>query len=415
MRISVLTLGCKVNQSESSIIESAFLEGGHDIVSLFERPDLCIVNTCTVTAKSDYQSRQFIRRAWRAGARVIVTGCYSELQSEKVSGMEGVVKVVSNKDKFSIIRELTGFSSTFPLYNQKTGRSRLFLKVQDGCNYSCSFCLIPRARGTSRSMPIEEVMYQLDRDLWPFQEIVLTGIHLGTYGYDLIPKVNLAYLMKKILLTKVKRVRLSSLEITEVDEELLELLKDERLCKHLHIPLQSGDDRILRMMRRGYDSERFIWGIDRICSEIKDIALGTDVIVGFPGEGNREFEHTRSLLESLPFTYFHVFPFSLRPGTKAALLNNQVDPYTKKVRCRELLEVGNRKKKEYMERQVGKILDVLIEKKQRDGSSTGITGNYLNVWIPSDDVSLKDIVSVRIVDTCDNLLLGISLEKASTP
>jgi len=414
MRISVLTLGCKVNQSESSIIESTLLKSGHDIVSILESPDLCIVNTCTVTAKSDYQSRQFIRRAWRAGAKVIVTGCYSELQSERVSDMEGVVKVVSNRDKFSIIRELTGFSSTFSLYNQEAGRSRLFLKVQDGCNCSCSFCLIPRARGRSRSIPIKEIMDQLHSNSLPFQEIVLTGIHLGTYGYDLIPKVNLAYLIRNILLTKVKRVRLSSLEITEIDEELLELLKDERLCKHLHIPLQSGDDRILRMMRRGYDSERFVWGIDKICSEIQDIALGTDVIVGFPGEGNSEYERTRSLLKSLPFAYFHVFPFSSRPGTKAALLDGQVDPDTKKERCRELLRVGNRKKKEYMERQVGKILDVLIEKKHTDGSSTGITGNYLKVWMPSGDVSLKDIVSVRIVDTCDNLLLGISLEKVST-
>jgi len=414
MRISVLTLGCKVNQSESSTIKSCLVGGGHEIVSLHEKPDICIINTCTVTARSDYQSRQCIRRAWRAGANIIVTGCYSELQGERVSDMEGVVRVVSNRDKFKIIHELTGSSSIFPLCNQETGRSRLFLKVQDGCNYSCSFCLIPMARGKSRSVPIEEVMEQLHRDSSPFQEIVLTGIHLGTYGYDLIPKVNLAYLIKNILLTRVKRLRLSSLEITEVDEELLDLLKDERICKHLHIPLQSGDDRILRIMRRGYDSKRFIWGIDKICSEIHDIALGTDVIVGFPGEGNSEYERSRSLLESLPFTYFHVFPFSPRPGTKAALLDSQVDPNTKKKRCRELLGVGNRKKKEYMERQVGKILDVLIEKVHRDGSSTGITGNYLKVWMPSTEASLKDIVSVRIVDTCDNLLFGISLEKAST-
>jgi threonylcarbamoyladenosine tRNA methylthiotransferase MtaB len=415
VRVSVLTLGCKVNQSESSIIESGLIRGGYEIVSLQEKPDLCIINTCTVTAKSDYQSRQCIRRAWRAGSKVIVTGCYAELQREKVSGMEGVVKVVDNDNKLSIINELTGFSSSFPLYHRNACRSRAFLKVQDGCDYSCSYCLIPAARGKSRSVPVEEVTDQVEDISGLFEEIVLTGIHLGTYGYDLRPKVSLAYLLKKILMTGVKRVRLSSIEITEVDEDLLELLKDGRLCKHLHIPLQSGDDRILGMMSRGYGSIRFRQGIEWISGEIPDIAIGTDVIAGFPGEGKREYEHTRSLLESLPFTYLHIFPFSSRPGTRAATLDGQVDPTTKKDRCDELLEIGKGKKRDYMEKQVGKILDALIEERHSDGSFTGITGNYLKVRIPSGEVPLKSIVNVRIIDNGDGTLTGIPFENIKTP
>jgi threonylcarbamoyladenosine tRNA methylthiotransferase MtaB len=415
VRVSVITLGCKVNQSESSVIESSLIRGGHEIVCLREKPDLCIINTCTVTAKSDYQSRQCIRRAWRAGSKVIVTGCYAELQREKVLGMEGVVKVVDNNNKLAIINELTGFSSSFPLYLRDASRSRAFLKVQDGCDYSCSYCLIPAARGKSRSVPVEVVVDRVEDISGLFEEIVLTGIHLGTYGYDLRPKVSLTYLLERILLTGVKRVRLSSLEITEVDEDLLELLKDERLCKHLHIPLQSGDDSILRMMRRGYGSVRFRQGIEQITGEIPGIAIGTDVIAGFPGEGESEYEHTRSLLESLPFAYLHVFPFSSRPGTRAATLGGQVGSTTKKVRCDELLEMGKAKKRDYMGKQVGKILDALIEERHDDGSVTGITGNYLKVRIPSCQAPLKSIVNVRIIDNSDGTLTGIPFEKIKTP
>jgi threonylcarbamoyladenosine tRNA methylthiotransferase MtaB len=415
MRVSVITLGCKVNQSESSVIESGLIHGGHEIVGLREKPDLCIINTCTVTAKSDYQSRQCIRRAWRAGSKVIVTGCYAELQREKVSGMEGVVKVVDNNNKLGIINELTGLPSFFASYRRDASRSRAFLKVQDGCDYSCSYCLIPAARGRSRSVPVEVVADRVEDISGMFEEIVLTGIHLGAYGYDLIPKVSLAYLLERILLTRVRRVRLSSLEITEVDQDLLELLKDARLCKHLHIPLQSGDDRILRMMRRGYGSIRFGQGIERIIREMPDIAIGTDVIAGFPGEGESEYEHTRSLLESLPFAYLHVFPFSSRPGTRAATLSGQVGSAAKKVRCDELLEIGKAKKRDYMGEQVGKTLEALIEERRDDGSATGITGNYLKVHMPTCDAPLRTIVNVRIIDSSDGTLTGIPFEKIKTP
>jgi len=407
MKVSVLTLGCKANQAESLSIETRLQTHGYRVVDLSEKPELCIINTCSVTTKSDYQSRQLIRRACRAGAKVIVTGCYSELNRDYVQGMDGVTMVVSNANKLSIISELTGKTEDNTLDFGGQNRARLFLKVQDGCNYSCSYCIIPRARGRSRSLAVEAIIDQINAASGTYNEVVLTGIHLGTYGYDLRPQVRLSNLLKKILSkTAIKRIRLSSLEITEVSDDLLDIIMDDRVCRHLHIPLQSGDDRILGLMNRAYSSGVFLRGIERIYSRIPDISIGTDVIVGFPGEGEVEFNNTKRLLEMVPFSYLHIFPFSPRPGTAASKMRMDGNPQAINQRCAVLRGLGMLKKEDYMRKQIGKNLDLLIERRIDNNCCLGTTGNYLRVKAMIPHAEVRDIVHVRIDDYQSGLLIG---------
>ena len=329
MKVSVLTLGCRVNQSESDIIESSLKKIGWSVVDLSEHPDYCIVNTCTVTAKSDYQSRQLIRRAVRAGARVIVTGCYSQLRPEEVNNIEGVCRIVNNNDKLSIINMIADINASNTFI--PVSRSRPYLKIQDGCNFLCTYCTVPLSRGKSRSLgPLEVIQRARVIEAAGYHEIVLTGIHLGLYGYDLKPQSKLSEIIKSILNnTNIKRIRLSSIEIKEVDNELIELLQEERICKHIHLPLQSGDDTILRLMNRMYLSKDYLSVIEKIIKNVSDIAIGTDVIVGFPGEGNGEFRNTKRLLDSIPLAYMHIFPFLPRPNTFAYQMANHNTSYVK--------------------------------------------------------------------------------------
>ena len=407
MKVSVLTLGCKANQSESFIIEADLRARGCQIVGLEEKPDLCIINTCSVTSKSDYQSRQLIRRASKAGSRVIVTGCYSELNKGMVKAMEEVEDVVDVDKKLCIPIMLHIVTSCSTLNYDSPSRSRFFLKVQDGCNYACSYCIIPKARGRSRSSDVEDIIGQITAVSHTYREVVLTGIHLGTYGYDLIPNVKLADLLSTSLLkTKIKRLRLSSLEIREIDERLLDLIQDERVCSHLHIPLQSGDDRILGLMNRNYTTREFFNGVERILARVPGIAIGTDIIAGFPGESAQDFKNTLKFLESLPLSYIHVFPYSARPGTEAAQMPTFVDSATRKKRCALLRALGTRKKTEYMKTQIGRTLDLLVEDIDSDTTVVGTTGNYLKVRASVTDACPKDIVSVRIAGINDDMLIG---------
>lgn len=412
MKASVLTLGCKVNQSESSLIEADLRKNGWNIVDLKEKPDYCVINTCSVTSKSDYQSRQLIRRANNMGAKIIVTGCYSELNKNAVMDMEGVMMLVENKNKLNFVKTLADDNiNIIPNYNEY-GRSRFFLKIQDGCNYSCSYCVIPMARGKSRSMIKEDVINRINQISHIFSEVIISGIHLGTYGYDLIPKVKLSEVLRDILLfTNIERIRLSSLEIKEIDEDLLDLIQDKRVCKHLHIPLQSGDDNILINMHRNYNSREFFDKISRIFKAIPDISIGSDIIIGFPGEGEKEFENTQKFLESLPISYLHVFPYSRREKTKAAEIGNDVASSIKKERCHLVRELGKGKKHEYMSKQIGRTLDLLIEEICDENIVTGITGNYLRLEAPINRPAIKSIVPVRVAEVNKDVLFGYPIEK----
>jgi threonylcarbamoyladenosine tRNA methylthiotransferase MtaB len=406
MKVSVLTLGCRVNQSESDIIEGNFRKHGWSIIGLAGSPDYCVVNTCAVTAKSDYQSRQLIRRAIRSGAKVIVTGCYSQLNWNEVKNTQGVFEVISNDNKNNIINMLCSDIESSTFY--PASRSRPYIKIQDGCNYACSYCTVPHARGRSRSIPISEVVKQaMVIDAAAYQEVVITGIHLSSYGYDLIPQAKLSEVIKIILKkTKIKRIRLSSIEVKDIDDELIELFQDERICRHIHLPLQSGDEKILRLMNRMYTVNDYIEVIENILKSTPDIAIGTDVIAGFPGEGDDEFENTWQLLDNLPITYIHTFPFSSRPNTLAAKMPNQNEFAVKKKRGNELKALSDRKRMECMASQVNKILDIIIEEQEGDSTSIGTSSNYLKVKIPSNGHNRGTFVRVRISGIEKNYLKG---------
>jgi threonylcarbamoyladenosine tRNA methylthiotransferase MtaB len=406
MKVSVLTLGCRVNQSESDMIEGNLRKLGWSKVGLTESPDYCIINTCSVTAKSDYQSRQLIRKAARSGARVIVTGCYSQLNEDVVRNMQGVFKVVSNANKSNIIKMITGKDkrSTFIPVN----RSRPYLKIQDGCNRTCSYCSVPLARGRSRSVQVSEVVrLATEINAAGYHEIVITGIHLGSYGYDLKYQVKLSHILKLILkTTRIRRIRLSSIDIMDIDSELLELIQDERVCRHLHLPLQSGSDKILKLMRRRYSSRDYTTIIEKILKGSSSIALGTDVIVGFPGEGDSEFKNTKRLLHDLPITYIHAFPFSPRANTLAAKMAAQNAPMVKRERVSELKALSDSKRRAYMISRMQKIVDVVVEQHGIDDTSMGTSSDYLKVRIPSNGYPTGTLVGVRISGIENNCVRG---------
>ncbi len=411
MKVSVLTLGCKVNQSESSIIEGNLNKLGYSIVSLSEHPDYCIVNTCSVTSKSDYQSRQLIRRAVRSGAKVIVTGCYSQLRPDDIRDIDGIFSIVENNKKMSIINMLSdNIASTTYSYSS---RSRPYLKVQDGCNFACTYCIVPLARGKSVSLDVSEVIRQANEfEASGYNEIVLTGIHLGSYGYDLRLRTRLSALLKTLLKkTKIHRIRLSSIEINEVDDELIGILKEQRLCKHIHLPLQSGDDAVLRLMNRMHTSDVYISTVENIIKNVPDIAIGTDVIVGFPGEGDKEFLNTKELLSSIPIAYMHIFPFSSRPNTLASQMSMQNTPSIKRERFNELNALNIKKKRAFMLSQINKTLDIIIEEHCPENISLGTSNNYLKVRIPSRIYPKGTLVYVRVSGIEESILEGEPIEK----
>ena len=399
MKVTLLTLGCKVNQSETAWIEAGLVQSGVNIVGLDENPDVCVINTCSVTSKSDYQSRQLIRKAVQTGAQVIVTGCYSELNAWETKRLNGSIRVVDNNDKTSIIRLITGNSSSPSLASDSQkrpgfGKSRYFLKIQDGCSHSCSYCVVWRARGPAKSADpdiiIEQVRRASDNG---YNEVVLTGIHLGLFLYrDHAGKsMGISALVERILAeTAVGRLRLSSLEINEIDDRLIGLMKTGRLCRHFHIPLQSGDDHVLSLMKRRYRSDAFIAKVNNMVSEIPAISIGTDIITGFPGEGDPEFRNTMALLERLPFAYMHVFPYSERPGTEAAGFPGKVDGVEKKKRASMIRDLSEDKKRFFIDTLINGNFNVIIEeglKKSFTGQSgyTGITDNYVKVFIPIEN------------------------------
>lgn len=398
-KITLQSLGCKVNQSEIMELSKLLRTQGHEIVDEDGEPEVFIINTCTVTKKSDYQSRQLIRRAARQGAKVIVTGCYSELNRDAVQEMDNVIGVVDNGHKHLYLN-MMHVDSECDTSTIEGSRTRHFLKVQDGCDNACSYCIIPRARGASKSLPMGEAVRQAGAAVQAgYKEIVLTGIHLGQYGSEMVPPVGLTALVRDILeRTPVERLRLSSLEINEIDEGLISLFKDERIAGHMHVPLQSGDDRILGLMNRNYGSAYFKEKIVRISDSIGvGFGLGTDVIAGFPGETGREFKNTLKLIEELPFTYLHVFPYSERPGTVASTMDDKVDTAIIKERSRILRELGVKKKLAFMDRSVGKTLSVLLEEELEDeGTYAGTAANYLKVRASAKGAMRGKIAPVRV-------------------
>ena len=410
---AIATLGCKTNQFESAAMEELLAEAGYRSVPFAEGADLVIINTCTVTAATDSQSRNLIRRARRINpaCRIVVTGCYAQIDPQALAALPGVSVVLGNEEKRRLpaflangqtgihvadIRKSAGPAMTLSSF---AGRSRAFVQIQNGCDAFCSYCIIPFARGPSRSVPPDEVAGQVDRlAVEGFAEVVLTGIHVGAYGRDLQPPGSLLDLVERLQReTPVRRLRLGSMEPLEVSDELIRAVADSPvLCPHFHIPLQSGDDAVLQRMNRHYDADFFRRLVNDIRCHLPDAAIGCDVITGFPGETEREFANTLRLIEELPVTHLHVFPFSRRPGTPAAEMAGQVSGPVARERAARLRELGEIKLAEFSRGFIGRTLDLVVEGRRLGGKSKGLTGNYLSVNFPCSTDLEGRLVSVVI-------------------
>ncbi|UCH81645.1 MAG: tRNA (N(6)-L-threonylcarbamoyladenosine(37)-C(2))-methylthiotransferase MtaB [Nitrospiraceae bacterium] len=423
MKIAIKTLGCKVNQSESASIAGELINNDYEIVQSADNADICIINTCTVTAKSDYQSRQLIRKSARSGAKVIVTGCYAQLRPDDLVNMDGVSRVIGNSDKneiADIISDLHGNGerttlnvkgTDLPLFKQTyhSTRSRAFLKIQDGCNKACAYCSVRLARGKSRSLSVEDVLSSaVEMEKSGYREIVLTGVHIGSYGHDLDPVSSISDIVDKLSLSSPgTRFRLSSLEPGEINAGLLSLLKRDNICSHLHIPLQSGSDKILKSMNRGYSTTKYKQVINRIIKEYPDIAIGTDVIVGFPGESDKDFQDTYRFVEELPFSYLHVFPYSRRSSTKASHMPDQINGAVKRSRVNSIIELSQNKKLLYLNRYRDRILNVIIESSEiTSGNYIAISDNYIKLTVKGNGLFPGDRVRVRVISLTGSKLLA---------
>ncbi len=434
MRVALYTLGCKVNQFDTDLIAQEFIKKGAQIVP-FNTPDadIYVINTCAVTAKAAYQSRQMIRRALKQNpsARVIATGCYVQADAcaifDKISTK---LCLIGNDKKHELVelslRSPDGlecyvgdiFSSKVlnsPLLERPFKRTRAFFRIQDGCNAFCSYCIVPYTRGPSRSLSLDQVIKQIEIFIKnQIKEIVLTGIHLGAYGLDLNPKLNLLTLLKEIskrFKGEQIRIRLSSIEPSEIEEDLIYLVKEEDIfCPHFHVPLQSGSNIILSKMGRVYTSEEYKELIFKIKTILPNAAIGADVLVGFPGEKEDFFMETYNLLLNLPVSYIHAFPFSPRQGTVAQGLPDKIPNKEKAKRVRILRGLSCKKKEEFYKNFLGKKLPCLIESRTKDKKYLRATSdNYIPVFITKDNNTIKtvnEIVSVRLNKVERDIVFG---------
>ena len=383
MKISYYTLGCKVNQYETEKIRTQCEKLGFISVPFNEGGDVCVINTCTVTSVADGKCRAVIRKAKKINPNsfVIVTGCYSQTHREEVENLAECDLVVDIKDKYKI-SEIISQKSTEkpqPITTQKLRtRTRAVVKVQDGCDQFCSYCLIPFARSHKFSEKVENVIDEV-KELCDnnYKEIVLTGIRLGSYNHG---GKNLSFLIENILeKTTIERVRLSSIEMWEIDEKLIELMENSRMCNHLHIPLQNGTDEILKSMNRPYNTEKYYNLIEKLRLNVPEIGITTDVIAGFPGESEKLFKESCEFIEKIGFSRVHVFKYSRRPGTVGDKMEGHIDPDIKKERVTFLTELGRKLSSDFAEKFVGKDCNVLFEIKKKDGFTYGYTTNYIEV------------------------------------
>ena len=411
MKIFLDIIGCRLNQSEIESIANTFRALGHRIVSDPSEADLAIVNTCAVTVKAAADSRKQLRHAARAGAgRVVATGCWATLYPEEALALEGVSDVVLNDRKESLAADLLGLAAAevaaLPLVREPLpgdrARTRAFIRVQEGCDNHCTYCLTRLARGKSQSRPIIAVRRDIEAALMGgAQEVVLTGVELGAWGKDLAPALTLADLIEGVLQEQeLRRLRLSSIEPWDFDPGMLELWQDARLCHHLHIPLQAGNDRVLHAMGRPVTTAVYAGLLDEVRRAIPDIAITTDVIAGFPGETEEEFLATRDFIRQMGFAGGHVFTYSPRPGTAAFKMKGRVDPSVAKARNAELRQVFHGLGLDYQKRFISETLAVLWETSEETAPGewrlSGLSGNYLRVYARSGSDRWNRISQVEI-------------------
>lgn len=428
----IVTFGCKVNQHESAGLAQELACQGWQEAPDGVAPDLIVVNTCTVTGRADQEARQVIRRLHREfpGIPIWVTGCYAQRAPQEVASLPGVRGVLGNKEKTAFadyIKEAppraghpfirVGNFAPWELFSSPRprvfpGHTRASLKVQDGCGRACTYCIVPKVRGPSRSLnpkDVEESLFDLARA--GFQEVVLTGVNLGQYGRDLHPSTSLAALLQRLTARPLSlRLRLSSLEPQEITPELLKALKEfPALCPHFHLPLQSGADAVLADMNRPYRAKDFLEVFMDLVRSFPEAALGLDVLVGFPTESAEDFQTTYDLIASLSVAYLHVFPFSPRPGTPAAALPRLPDRQVR-ARARLLRELGQVKKKMFYQGQVGKVAEVLVEGPARQkGWLKGLSANYLRVVFPGPSAWQNQRLPVLLRELRGEVLLGAAV------
>ncbi len=425
-RVALHTLGCKLNFAETASIGRQFRDRGYELVDFSEPSDVFVLNTCSVTDRADRECRQLIRRVRRnsPNAYVIVMGCYAQLRPEEIKTIEGVDLILGAKEKFDLfeftqaarketepklhvspILEITTFGKASS--SESSDRTRAFLKIQDGCDYSCTFCTIPLARGASRSISIEEIRSQAAHIASEgYKEIVLTGVNVGDYGRKI--RTNLLSLLKSLVtINGIERIRVSSIEPNLLTEDLIDFwLSEPKLCKHFHIPLQSGNDTILASMKRRYRSDLYSKRIEKIKSVCPEAGIGADVLVGFPGETSDLFEQTYRFLRELPLSYLHTFTYSERPKTDAVQLEGRVEPRERAERSERLRMLGIRKRRMFHESFIGKSVDVLFEHSQEEGWWSGFTDQYVRVSSKIQQSIANEIHRVEIIQANNENCIG---------
>lgn len=431
-KIAITTLGCKVNQFESAAFKTGFEEKGYSIVTDLASADLVVINTCAVTASAGAQSRQAVRRALRATpeAEILITGCYAEIGANELAKEKELqgrkYRLIGNSNKDTLVRLAFDGQVQSPTESlgsirdareicrlpvRKFGdRSRAYLRIQDGCESYCTYCIVPYTRGPSRSLPVQEVIDQAHVfSKEGHKELVLTGIHLGNYGKDLRPSTDFVSLLDVLsLATPDVSYRISSLEPLEITDQLLEMMQTRpNIQPHLHIPLQSGNNEILARMNRRYTIRQFQEIVNNCKKALPNAAIGIDILAGFPGETDDQFSACKAFLKSLDFTYLHVFPYSIRPGTPAATFKDQVPKNIKDKRVAELRTISDTKKHDFYTSQLHRTLPVLVEGRRSDqGQLKGFTNNYVAVLFNGPDNLLGSVTNVRLLSLQDGNVIA---------
>jgi threonylcarbamoyladenosine tRNA methylthiotransferase MtaB len=405
-KIALDTVGCKLNQAETQLLAHQLAQAGYWLVSAAEPADVYILNTCTVTHVADRKCRRLLRMAHRRNpeALVVAIGCYAERARQELAQIDGVDLVLGNSEKLHLLPllEESGRLSR-PLYGQKGStvahadfRTRAFIKVHDGCNSFCSYCIVPLVRGREKSTPIDQAVAEVKHRVSEgYREVVLTGTKIGSYNYE---RVGLSELLQRILTeADVERLRLSSLQPEEISPELIGLWRDKRLCRHFHLSLQSGSDAVLGRMKREYTVGDYQQAVALIRGMVPEAAITTDIIVGFPGETEAEFQESYELCRQMEFTRIHVFSYSPRQGTQAARMPDQVDGRVKRERSQRMLALAKESAQNFRQRFLGKTMPVLWEK-QTDGVWSGLTDNYIRVYTKSDKDLTNRLLPTKLVN-----------------
>ena len=428
-KVAFYTLGCKVNQYETEAMLELFEKEGYEKAETEDYADVYVINTCTVTHMSDRKSRQYIRRMKKKNpdAIIAVVGCYSQVSPEEILSIDEVNLVMGTNDRKKIVEEVKKIDASRKVstvddimkvkafeeieINKTNGKTRAFMKIQDGCDRYCSYCIIPYARGRVRSRDLESIVKEVENLASNgYKEVVLTGIHVASYGKDIKDSdIKLLDVIKQINdIEGIERIRLSSVEPILFTDEFVEAVSTmDKVCPHYHLSLQSGCDETLKRMKRRYTTEEYKAIVDRLRAAIPSVSITTDVIVGFPGETNEEFDKTYEFLKDIELTHMHVFKYSPRKGTPAATMENQVDPSTKHDRSEKLLQLNEENFNKFGQKMLDKEFNVLFEQKVGDNKYEGLTENYVKVIVESDNDISEQILKVKIKDVKNEFLEGI--------